>query len=279
MNVGKAIKCTACGSFYNGSIYSNCPYCSENSTKSSVAPTSENSETKGVFGRFGKNKNAGKATEKTAGGAVSTLKPVASEPVREPAVSTEKDIQIQHQNVRRATEPLFQNQTIPATVPMVVSKQEATVKSGNDSGLPLSQAISRSGRTVGKYISSSSGESVAPVVGWLVGVKGAYHGQSFNLKSGRNKIGRSHEMDVKLLNDDSVSRSSVAVIIFDAKASEFSLLPGESDSLCYVNNKAVYDRVVLSGYERIEFGDAGLNQYIFVPFCGPRFSWSSNVNT
>ena len=83
-------------------------------------------------------------------------------------------------------------------------------------------------------------------------------------------------MDVKLLNDESVSRTSAAVIIFDAKAQEFSIVPGESDSLCYVNNRAVYDRQMLYGYESIEFGDAGLNQYVFVPFCGDKFSWSDH---
>ena len=110
-------------------------------------------------------------------------------------------------------------------------------------------------------------------------VKGAHFGQSFVLHSGKNKIGRSHEFDVKLLNDESVSRTCVAVIVYDAKVNAFSLLPGESDSLCYVNAEAVYERKVLSGYEKIELGDSEKNMFVFVPLCGEQFNWSDYQNS
>ena len=47
---------------------------------------------------------------------------------------------------------------------------------------------------------------VEPVVGWLVCIKGAYRGESFKLKSGRNFIGRAANMDIVLGADQSVSR-------------------------------------------------------------------------
>ena len=100
-------------------------------------------------------------------------------------------------------------------------------------------------------------------------------GQSFALHSGRNKIGRSQDFDVRLLNDESVSRSCVAVIMFDAKASTFSIISGDSDSLCYVNGEALYERKVLVGYEQIELGDSERNMFVFVPLCGEQFSWIS----
>ena len=137
----------------------------------------------------------------------------------------------------------------------------------------LEEAVIRGSRTVGKYISSKDGTAIAPVVGWIVGVQGDNYGRSFMLKSGKNRIGRSHEMDVKLMNDESVSRACVAVIVYDRKANAFSVLPGESDSLCYLNGSAVYGREDLKSYDLLEFGDSELNKYLFVPLCGEQFRW------
>ncbi|MBS1434891.1 MAG: FHA domain-containing protein [Oscillospiraceae bacterium] len=122
--------------------------------------------------------------------------------------------------------------------------------------------------------SSAAENGVDPVVGWLVCVKGPYYGQSFPLKSGKNRIGRAQSMDVRLLNDSSVSRDCVAVIVYDAKIGDFSVIPGDSDSLCYWNEAAVYAREQLAAYDTLELGDSGRNAFIFVPLCGERFSWA-----
>lgn len=289
--MGKAVKCPACKSFYNGQLYTKCPYCNETAAKTDSAGTETEEKKTGMFSFWGKRntvkppKNDEKKEEK-------------EEPQEQPVVPKQMeqgeeegiphtvpmdDSILQNEDSQQViSKTTAMQETTPHTVPLNDEPVKAagiepnTPAKRSDKSTPsLSQSISRSGRTVGKYISNSSGESIAPVVGWLVGVKGACYGQSFNLKSGRNKIGRSHEMDVKLLNDDSVSRTSVAVIVFDAKGGEFSILPGESDSLCYVNESALYERKILSGYEEIEFGDKSLNKYIFVPFCGERFQWSA----
>ena len=252
--MGKVVKCPSCGSYYNGAIYSNCPYCSEISPeKANTNTTGDSEKTKGLFELIGKKmKNSGS-------------------PPGEPTYSVSRT----EEAPRGEESPQPANSTGSSSTP---SEMPETVRHSSnntvETTVSLYQAISRSGRTIGKYISAGNGESVSPVVGWLVAVKGNCFGQDFKLKNGRNRIGRSHEMDVKLLNDESVSRSSVAVIIYDSKAEEFSILPGESDSLCYVNNKALYERVILEGYEELEFGDSGLNKYIFVPFCGGKFRWS-----
>ena len=180
--------------------------------------------------------------------------------------------------------PIDEAAQTPADTPSPVQAQDPAPAPAQKPvvtpSLTLSQALNLSGRkTVGKYV-GSSGEIIMPVVGWLVCVKGAYYGHSFNLKSGRNRIGRAHDMDIKLLNDDSVSRSSVAVIIFEPKSRGFSIISGESDSLCYIDGKPLYDndRCELHGYEEIEFGDQELNKFVFVPFCGERFHWPKNTS-
>lgn len=257
--MSNAIKCPACGLYYNGARYANCPYCKESIEKKAV-PAPVEQKTHGIWGIFDK-----KAKGENA-------RPVPAQPFEDQDVpETAEELHVV------PTAPLYPQEPAPAfyQTPIDSAPAQAVERSENGGmgGMTLSKQLSLSGRTVGKYISNSTGESIAPVVGWIVGIKGAYRGQSFNLKSGRNKIGRSHEMDIKLLNDDSVSRASAAVIIFDAKAGRFFIVPGDSDSLCYVDDKALYERMELAGYEKIEFGDAGMNKYVFVPFCGERFSW------
>lgn len=147
--------------------------------------------------------------------------------------------------------------------------------SSTDKPSSLQMQIQKSGRTVGRYTPQNGANGVEPVVGWLVCVKGAHFGQSFTLKSGKNRIGRSHEMNVRLMDDDSVSRTCVAEIVFDTKACVFSILPGQSESLCYVNGNALYNRLVLLGYEEIELGDTGRNKFVFLPLCSEKFQWST----
>lgn len=285
--MGKVIRCANCNSFYNASIYpEGCPYCRDEHSDNAEKKTGKIDKTEsgkwGFWKKKKKNELEGQSSDKSQ---QSPYKQQESYEQKIPDEQPKPDEQPQRNAVIEhvgRTVPLTPDvpvQKCPVIVPIAedsgsvqaVSKEE----SDNKSGLTLSQAISRSGRTIGKYISDSSGESISPVTGWLVAVKGAYFGRSFELNSGKNRIGRSHDMDVKLLNEESVSRTSAAVIIFDSKVQEFSILPGESDWLCYVNDKAVYERVILKGYEEIEFGDSGLNKYIFIPFCNERFQWDT----
>lgn len=150
---------------------------------------------------------------------------------------------------------------------------------GVEPPMSLQKQIQKSGRTVGRYTPRNGDSGIDPVVGWVICVKGAHFGQSFPLKSGKNRIGRSHEMNVRLMDDDSVSRTCVAEIVFDTKACVFSILPGQSESLCYVNGSALYSRLVLQGYEEMEFGDTGRNKFVFLPLCGEKFQWTTYEET
>jgi hypothetical protein len=159
---------------------------------------------------------------------------------------------------------------------MTQSENENGSQPNNDdnNSKSLMNDIRNYGVTQGRYFSNSSNSPVAPVVGWLVCVKGQEIGKCFNLKKGRNRIGRSMDMDVKLLNENSVSRTCQAVLIYDSKAREYYLLPGESDTLCYLNDNALYERTALADRDFIEFGDSGKNRYMFAAFCNKDFDWS-----
>ena len=55
----------------------------------------------------------------------------------------------------------------------------------------------------------------SPVVGWLVGLKGVYQGESFEIHQGKNHIGRALNMSIALVKEKTVSRDKHATIIFD----------------------------------------------------------------
>lgn len=122
-------------------------------------------------------------------------------------------------------------------------------------------------KTVSFYKDSLGTE---PVVGWLTCTAGEYYGQSFNLKSGRNFIGRNPEMDIVLSGDLSVSRDRHAVVIYEPKTKVFIAQPGDSHELFYLNEKVVLNNEVLSPYDVLTIGN---EQLLFIPLCGEKFCW------
>ena len=119
-------------------------------------------------------------------------------------------------------------------------------------------------------------EDDEPVVGWLVAINGEDKGSSFSLKAGKNKIGRNgsgSEVDVALDTDHSVSRGTQAVLIFEPKHKQFLLQTAGGASLVYLNDELLMTYASLKAYDRITVGETVL---VFVPFCGPDFSWEEN---
>ncbi|MDE6035158.1 MAG: FHA domain-containing protein [Ruminococcus sp.] len=111
-----------------------------------------------------------------------------------------------------------------------------------------------------------------PVVGWLVGVKGVYFGESFNLKAGQNFIGRAVNMNIKLSKDNTVSRQYHAGIIFDPETVQFFITPGQSNGLTYLNGQLLLIPTKLEPHDTIRIGKGF---YMFMPFCDNAFSWDT----
>lgn len=271
----KVTKCPRCGSFFNSSIYSNCPYCQQPVANGEGTPepqkTIKPSGVKGFLEKLTKKHTSEKPAE----------------PVISPGSSGNEAEQ--DSIPETVSETVSPNEILPIAAEDDMSssaRRSMPVERPNDSRpamavetptvvpTPLQSQLGAAGKTIGKFL-SSSGETLSPVVGWIVGVKGSCFGQSFPIKSGKNRIARSSDMDIKLLNDESVSRTCVGSVVYDTKANDFCILPGESDSLTYVAGSALYERRVLNGFEEIEFGDSGKNKYLFVPLCGEQFQWSN----
>lgn len=122
-------------------------------------------------------------------------------------------------------------------------------------------------KTVSYYGTSIGAE---PVVGWLVCIEGDHYGESFQLKSGRNFIGRNRDMDVALTGDMSVSRERHAIVIYEPKAKCFIAQAGDARELFYLNDKVVLNNELMNNYDVLSVGNEKL---LFVGLCGPQFCW------
>lgn len=153
--------------------------------------------------------------------------------------------------------------TEPLTVSQPVVSQPANVTvpivSDDDRTLPVTADML-----------DGMAEKPAPVVGWLVCTDGVNKGTDYRLHQGRNFIGRSPEMDVCILGDNTVSRSSHAIVVYDPRSNVYLAQPGSSKELFYVNDKLVLNPVELKTMDLLDIGDTKL---MFVPLCGEQFHW------
>lgn len=129
-------------------------------------------------------------------------------------------------------------------------------------------------KTVGFFHLNNPKINIEPVVGWLVCIRGKDFGKSFNLKSGRNFIGRDASMDVSIPGDKSISRQCHAVILYDPKSKMFLVQPGTSRELFYLNDKVVLGVKEIAPYQVLTIGDTDL---MFVPFCCEQFNWEDQI--
>jgi len=152
----------------------------------------------------------------------------------------------------------------------VTVDQSAAENLGQELSIP--EDPDKGEKTISAYTTTAVAQ-VEPVVGWLVCVKGEDFGKSFTLKNGKNFIGRSEGVnDVVLKKDNSVSREKHAILIFDPKSGKFLAQPGMSSELFYLNEEVVLQAVPLKEKDILQIGKTEL---IFMPLCGPDFSWET----
>lgn len=124
------------------------------------------------------------------------------------------------------------------------------------------------GKTV-RYYENSALEN-EPCVGWLVGLNQEVFGQSFILKSGKNFIGRSNDMDIVLAKDNTVSRNKHAILIYEPKSRMFIAQPGESRELFYLNDEVVLNNQQMKKNDILLIGNTRL---MLIPCCDEQFCW------
>jgi len=125
-------------------------------------------------------------------------------------------------------------------------------------------------KTVAYYNYEDNNE---PVVGWVVATNTDEKGNSFELKCGKNTIGRSGNgqlVDISLDHDTTISRGTQAIIIYEPKKRHFLVQNANGSSLVYYNDDLLMAFNELSAYDRITIGETEL---LFIPLCSDRFTW------
>lgn len=108
-----------------------------------------------------------------------------------------------------------------------------------------------------------------PVAGWLVCLKGKMRGKSYTLYCKQNTIGRDRNRDVVILEDDTISGHQ-ANISYDMRHNTFTIVPKTETNTMYLNDEPIYESEKIKEFDLIEMGRA---TFVFVPFCGERFTW------
>lgn len=136
---------------------------------------------------------------------------------------------------------------------------------------PLFAAVQDAGEDEGRTVALIQKDlGVDPVVGWLACVKGREKGRDYRIHSDNNYIGRSEKMDICIRGDETISRENQAVITYDRADRNFYLSQGDGRSIVRVNEKAIFQTIVLKAYDRITIGATEL---LFIPMCGEKFQW------
>lgn len=155
------------------------------------------------------------------------------------------------------------------TMPLTPAPETETNRSGLESLVSDVKETEDSGqKTIGYF----GVVETQPVVGWLVAIAGSHFGEDFKLKTGRNFIGRSPEMDVALTSDASISREKHAIILYEPKSNVFLVQPGDAKELFYLNDKVVLTATEIGAYDILSLGET---QLLFIPCCSEKFNWDS----
>lgn len=132
----------------------------------------------------------------------------------------------------------------------------------------------RMGSAKTEYI-RGEGIETDPIAGWVVVVKGPGRGNFCPVFVGMNSLGRDPGQRISLgFGDESISREEHAFITYDEEQRCFYLQHGGKSNLVRLGSQPVLSPTELKGNDLIRIGRTTL---LFVPFCGPDFSWTDEV--
>ena len=106
------------------------------------------------------------------------------------------------------------------------------------------------------------------VVGWLIGLTGPSRGESYQVRIGRNILGRDRRSDI-VVNDDQAS-SHHADLVFRPEEKRFILMDHNSTNGTYVNEMEIEPRRDLVTKDVIRIGS---QKFLFMPLCDEAFYW------
>ena len=105
-------------------------------------------------------------------------------------------------------------------------------------------------------------------------VAGPGVGCDLRIGVGRNDLGRDRDNRIPLpFGDAKISRRAHLWVNYDPLNRAFSVAPGTSTNLAYLNGTAIEGRMPLADRATISLGGTELR---FVAFCSDRFTWTDD---
>ena len=279
--------------YFDGDKYGKCPHCGEGIGPEASKPE-VNEEKKGIWNKGKKVEEAPTPAEKV----VEDVKTEAAQFTKEASLNDNPTVDFWQ------AKPVAEE--MEASIESVAEKESAKEESNEEvkeeikeqvaeSQISLKEAVrnasaSNEGKTM-SYFSSATSAAVSansttatemsvnkipsePVVGWLVCTKGGHFGETFSIYSGKNSIGRNTDNRIAITDDNCISRSKHAFIVYEPKKRNFYIQPGDSSGLTYLNDEYITETKMLAPKAVIELGDS---TFIFVPLCGQDFSWEDYI--
>ncbi|MGL5436054.1 MAG: FHA domain-containing protein [Lachnospiraceae bacterium] len=120
-------------------------------------------------------------------------------------------------------------------------------------------------KTISLYVQQNDGD---PVTGWLVCVAGAEIGRDFRLHQGFNRIGRSYEMDVPIMEDPMVRTVAECAIVYDNRGNRFYAV--QQEGIAYLNGNLLQSPCTLTSGDILRVGES---EFEFVAFCREERVW------
>ncbi|MCR4717312.1 MAG: hypothetical protein K5656_09030 [Lachnospiraceae bacterium] len=109
-----------------------------------------------------------------------------------------------------------------------------------------------------------------PVVGWLICIDGIHKGKSFDVKEGRNLVGRSMAMDVCLSGNSKIQRERHAILTYDPRSKTCFFQLEDSRELVYINDSLVLGPMKVEHEDVISMAN---EQFIYIKLSSDKIDW------
>lgn len=113
--------------------------------------------------------------------------------------------------------------------------------------------------------------NLAPVIGWLLCIKGQYLGQSYEIRYGSNQLSLNHIAKQNLDMSENDTEGYFTSISFNSGLNKFLIVPGISRELVYLNGNLLLEKAFLNQNDKVQIGESTL---MFLPLLSDLFSWN-----
>ena len=109
-----------------------------------------------------------------------------------------------------------------------------------------------------------------PVCAWLVCIEGKRQGKAYNITAGKNYIGQNDTMNIQVLGDEDIRDKNHAVIAYDTRNLQGTLLGEESMGFVRLNESATYTSKDLKEGDILEVGKS---KFFYFDFAKEYHQW------